>query len=84
MKKPMQRYKKDIKQREKRKFLALDDLVRSSKNVFIKGNSMFLACWFLHQQQTYFMEWLRDKVMLIMEWLRDKVMLIDNNELLFK
>ena len=35
--------KKDIKQREKPKFLALDHLVRSSKKVFIEGNSLFLA-----------------------------------------
>ena len=34
--------KKDIKQREKQKFLALGDLVRSSKKVFIEGNSLFL------------------------------------------
>ena len=35
--------KKDIKQREKQKFLALGDLVRSINKVFIKGNSLFLA-----------------------------------------
>ena len=56
---------KDIKQRGKQKFLALGDLVRSSKNIFIKGNSMFLACQFLRQQQTYMMEQLRDKVILL-------------------
>ena len=35
--------KKDKKQRDKQKFLALGDLVRSSKKAFIKGNSLFLA-----------------------------------------
>ena len=34
---------KDIKQTEKQKFLALGDLVMSSKKVFIEGNSVFLA-----------------------------------------
>ena len=56
---------KDIKQREKQKFLALGDFVRSSKKVFIKGNSLFLTRQFLRHQQTYMMEWLRDKVMLL-------------------
>ena len=32
--------KKEIKQREKQKFLALGDLVRSSKKVFIEGNQL--------------------------------------------
>ena len=36
--------KKDIKQTEKQKFLALGDLVRSSKKVFVERNSLFLAC----------------------------------------
>ena len=35
--------KKDIKQREKQKFLALGDLVRSSKTFFIERNGLFLA-----------------------------------------
>ena len=56
---------KYIKQREKKKFLALGDLLRSSKKFFIEGNSVFLARQFLRQQQTYMKEWLRDKVMLL-------------------
>ena len=35
--------KNDIKQTEKQKFLALGDLVRSSKKVFVERNSLFLA-----------------------------------------
>ena len=46
-------------------FLALGDLVRSSKKNFIEGSSPFLAPLFLLQQQTYMMEWLRDKAMLL-------------------
>ena len=37
--------RKDIKQREKQKFLGLGDLVRSSKKVFIECNSLFQACY---------------------------------------
>ena len=33
----------DKKQREKQNFVALGDLVRSTKKVFIDGNSLFLA-----------------------------------------
>ena len=51
---------------KKQNFLALGDLVRNSNKVFIKRNSLFLAHYFLCQQQTYMMEWLRDNVM----WLR--------------
>ena len=35
--------KNDIKQTEKQNFLALGDLVRSSKKVFVERNSLFLA-----------------------------------------
>ena len=35
--------KKDTKQREKQKFLALGDLMRSIKKVFLEYNSLFLA-----------------------------------------
>ena len=48
---------------EEQKFLALGDLARSRKKVFIED--LFLARWFLRQQQTYMMEWLRDKVMFL-------------------
>ena len=57
--------KKDIKKREKQNFLPLGALARSSEKVFIEGNSLFLTCQFLRQQQTYMMEWLRDKAMLL-------------------
>ena len=54
-------------QRDAKEFVALGDLVTSSKKVYIEGNSLFLACQFLRQQQPDKMKWLRDKVMLL--WL---------------
>ena len=54
-------------QRDAKEFVALGDLVTSSKKVYIEGSSLFLARQFLRQQQTDKMKWLRDKVMLL--WL---------------
>ena len=41
--KNVKKRKKDRKQREKQKFLALGDFLRSSNKVFIEDNSLFLA-----------------------------------------
>ena len=68
--KNVKKRKKDRKQREKQKFLALGDFLRSSNKVFIEDNSLFLARWFFRQRQTYMMECLRDKIM----WLRLKTL----------
>ena len=44
--------------------------MRSSNKVFIERISLFLAHWFLRQQQIYMIEWLRDNV----TWLRSTAM----------